>query len=133
MDHQGLGDRPYRRTMLGDQRLGLGEPERQIGIDRRNAGADDRCRRDRQSQRGVLNQRAEEFLLIGLSVSLAEKVTHDQTRLICVTSKWRLLFRNHAAQSQSLIPIDGPGGSSALGGLRPVARLMSVVRGAGGS
>jgi hypothetical protein len=23
MDHQGLGDRPYRRTMLGDQRLGL--------------------------------------------------------------------------------------------------------------
>jgi hypothetical protein len=64
-------------------------------------------------------------------VSLTEKITHDQTMLICLTSKWRLLSRDHAAHPQSLIPINAPGGSPALGALRPAVSLMSVVRAAG--
>jgi hypothetical protein len=41
-DHQRLCDCKNRRAVLGDKRLGLRKPERQIGIDRGVAGADHR-------------------------------------------------------------------------------------------
>jgi hypothetical protein len=107
--------------MLLDQRLGLGESERQVRIDRGIAGAD-----ESMPSRSIIATRRSQpargrIPVHRSSASLAEEITHDQTMLICVTSKWRLLSRDHAAQSQSLIQIDAPNGSPALGALRPAA------------
>jgi hypothetical protein len=39
VNHQGFRDRPYRRAVFDDQRLGLGKPERQAAVRRSDSAA----------------------------------------------------------------------------------------------